>query len=232
MRDKIYRNREVLRGLTFDVKLNGRIYQFKIFYVNEDKIKVAIPISYREMSFDDSDSLPSIVKEVILDNSSNNTKPLYRQAYLSKHKLKKVPVIIDGVKFNFDNITNSNVLLVKFIEYDELLDSNAVSFVVKLRSVIEANLLENPPKVRKSYSSYSSFGTLPYLFESGGSNMYFQSVGNVKKVISDEKLEESRKKHKKLAEEEKKKREKMEKLEKELGLDKPSKTRNMDHFRY
>lgn len=231
MKDKIYKNREVLRGLAFDTQLNGRFYQFKIYYVNENHIKIAIPISFKEMMSEESDSLPGIVKEAILENSSNNAKPLFRQAYLSKHKLKKVSIIVDGIIFNFDQITNSNVLISKLIDYDELLDSNAGSFVAKLRNTIEDNLLENPPKVRKSYSSYSSFGTLPYLFESGGYGMYFQQVGNVTKVISDEELEISREKHKKEAEKEKRNREKMRKLEEELGLNKSSKTRSLARFR-
>ena len=230
MRNKIYKNREVLRNLPVGVTLCGEDYEFKIIYVNEKVIKMGITLNYSDMLFADSNSLDGIVKKVILETSSNNAPLLARQAFLSKHKLKKVDVVADGIEFKIDTVTNSNLMLAKSIGYHELLNSND-GFFESIRNTVEDNLLENPPKVRKSYSNYSSFGTLPYLFETGGEYMHFTEVGYSRTVVSEEQLEKNREKFKEQSEKEKKNREKMKKLDKELGLDKKSDTRELARFR-
>ena len=227
MNDKIYKNREVLRNLAFDVSLNGRDYQFKIFYVNENRIKVGISVSYSEMILDEPDSLPGILKEVILENSTNKRKPLSRQANISKQKLKNTQVNVGGVDFEIETVTNSNVVLVKFLDYDGLLNSTE-AFTTTLRSFVEDNLLENPPEVKNiPKSQFKEYIPSPGYW---ALEMYFQEVGHVRKSISEERLERSRELHKKEAEEGKRNREKMEKLDKELGLDKPLKSKNLDKF--
>ena len=227
MRNKIYKNREVLRNLPVDVTLCGDDYEFKIIYVNEKVIKIGITLYYNDMLFADSNSLDGIVKKVILETSSNNAPVLSRQAFLSKHKLKKVDVIVDGIEFKIDTVTNSNLMLAKSIGYHELLNSNDDGFFESIRNTVEDNLLENPPKIKNNHSSVYA----PDVFYPWGYETHFQEIGESVTVVSEAQLEKNRKKFKKESEEGERNREKMKKLDKELGLDKKSDTRELARFR-
>lgn len=228
MKEKIIKNKEVLRGITFYAKLKSSFYKFKIVYVNEDIIKISISFKYDELVSFEPNSFEDIIRNTIIDISPNNSLSLSRQATISKNKLKKVPITVDGNEFKFEYITISQVMLVKFIEYPELLNSNEGSFLSFVKKVIEDNLLDNPPKPKPHSPTYAV--STPF-YDSVFDTMTFQELGERRTVVSEAQLEKNREKFKEQYENEKHKREKMEKLEKELNLDKKSNTRNLARFR-
>ena len=232
MRQKIYDNREVLRGLTLNVPLGYDNYQFKIIYVNQTGVKITISLKYSEIASATSDSLPGIVREMIYDTNSNLHVPISRRAEVSRFKLKKSKIIIDSNEFEFDLITASQIKIVKIITYDELLNANANDFITSIRTVIDDNLMENPPIVKKPYNSgYGWWSDVPYLFNDWGTSMNFTQLRGRRAVVSDERLERNREKFKKQHEKEKENREKMRKLEEEINLNRPSRTRDLARFR-
>lgn len=229
MKEKIIKNKEVLHGKTFNSNLMGKYYEFKIMYVNEDVVKISISFDYSEINRAGSDSFEGIIKKIILETSPDNSIPLARQATMSRNRLKKIPIIVDNNDFKFEYITNSQVMVVKFIEYDELINSNDGSFLGSVRRFIGRNLLDNPPE-SKPIKDYG-YGDVPYLFDSGGDPFIFRELGPRRTVVSERKLEENREKYRDLREEERKKRERAEKLDKELNLDKKPTFRNLPRHR-
>lgn len=231
MKELIFKNREVLAGLRFDAKLNDELIQFKIVYVNDKVIKISTSIKFKDMVIVDSDSFAGTVKKLIEETCPNNKLSLSRQASISKIKLKKIPLIIEGNKFQIDYITPSQIMIGKGIDYDTLLNSNEGSFVNAVKNIVEKNLLSDPPEPKKIKTHGLYWGHVPYLFDSAGDGMHFTQLGPRRTVISEKKLEENREKYKDQREKEKKAREHMEKLEKELNLNKKHNTRDLARFR-
>lgn len=231
MKELIFKNREVLAGLTFDAKLNGELIKFKILYVNDKVIKITTSIKFEDLIFVDSDSFAGTVRKLIEETCPNNKLSLSRQASISKMKLKQIPIIIEGNKFQIDYITPSQIIIGKSIEYDSLLNSKEGSFENNVKHIVEKNLLSDPPKPKKIKTHGLYWGHVPYLFDSAGDGMHFVELGPRRTVISEKKLEENREKYKEQHKKEKKAREHMEKLEKELNLDKKHATRDLARFR-
>ena len=229
MKEKIIKNKEVLHGKTFNSKLMDRYYEFKIVYVNEDVVKISISFTYSDISSASSNSFEGIIKKTILETSPNNNLPMARQATMSRNRLKNIPIIVDNYDFKFEYITNSQVMVVKFIDYDELINSKEDSFLGFVRRFIGKNLLDHPPK-SKPIKSYG-YGYAPYLFDSGGDYFRFRQLGHRRSVVSEKKIEENREKFKEQREKDKIARERMEKLEKELNLNKKQKTRDLARHR-
>ena len=229
MKTKIYQNREGLQGKKVIVRLCGRSYEFKIMYVTRKEITVYTTFKFRELGYAGSDSVESIIKNIISENTPDNKLSLSRKASLASGKLKRIAVVIEGNKFKFDQITNSGLRLVKSITYDELFGCEKPSFTYDVLNFVKNNISDNPPKPRKVVNRYS--WDVPYLFDSGGNTMNFKTLGHRRTVVSESKLEINRQKHKQLLKEEKEKREKMEKLEKDLNLNKKSKTRDLARYR-
>lgn len=198
MKDKIYKNREVLRGLSILTTLAGGFYKFKILYVNDRGIKISMP-----MPFEDLDSaigpIESIVKKVIVENSTNKDVSLSRKAYLSRPKLKRIPIVVDNVKFKLDNITGSKLTLDKLIGYDELEECGDEGFLSIIRRNVSRNLLKYPPEVKKEkdYGYYGYSTITPYLFDSFDPGMNFQEWNPRRESLSEAEIERSRKKYKK-----------------------------------
>lgn len=227
MKDKIIKNKEVLHGINFDAKLNDEFYNFKIIYVNDNVIKIAISFNYSKLRHADSNSFEGIIKRIILETCPNNNLSLDRQATISRNRLKNIPIIVDGNEFRFEMITNSQIKVVKFIKYEELLNSQEGSFLNSVLNVIEANLIDNPPKSKpiKSYGyGFSLFGSSVDFFD-------FKQLGHRRVPVSEKKLEENREKFKEQRKKEKRNMEKMENLEKELNLNKKQKTRDLARYR-
>ena len=231
MKGLIFKNREVLAGLKFDAKLNDEVIQFKIVYVNEKVIKVSTSIKFKDMVIVDSGSFAGTVRKIIKETCPNNKLSLSRQASISKIKLKKIPIIIEGNKFQIDYITPSQIMIGKSIEHDSLLNSKEGSFENNVKNIVEKNLLSNPPKPKKIKTHGLYWGHVPYLFDSAGDGMHFTQLGPRRTVISEKKLEENREKYREQREKDKKARERMEKLKKELNLDKKRNTRDLARFR-
>lgn len=231
LKEKILKNKAILDGLKFDVKLCNRVYEFKIMYVNENVIKIAIPVTYAKMNHAHSNSLEGIVKKVILETSPNNDIPLSRQAYLSKSKLKNTVIIVEGIEFKMDYITNSKLIVQKFIEYDELLDSENGTFLGAVKKVILNNLVDNPPKPKTISKHDYGYGYVPYLFDSFSQPMHFKKLGDRRTVVSESKLEKNREKFKEQRKKDEEGRKKYEELEKRLNLNKKSSTRNLARHR-
>lgn len=217
--------------MKINVNLCNRIYEFKILFVNESGVKVGIPITFREMEYADSNSLEDIVKKVILDTCANNQFPLYRQAYLSKHKLKKEEIVVEGNIFKMDRITNSKLIVQKLIDFDELLSSQNGTFLGTVKEVILENLVDNPPKPKTIKSHGYGYGYVPYLFESFSQPMHFQKLGHRRTFVSDAEVEKNREKYKKQREKDAEKRKKFKKLEKELESNKKDSTRDLARHR-
>ena len=230
MKSKIYENREGLQGRKFMVNLNGSRYEFRIMYVDRKEITVYTSVKFSDMASAPSGSVEGIIRNIILENTPDNNLPLSRRAFRASGKLKKIPVIIRGIRFRFDLFTSSNVRLVKSMDYDELFDSQKGSFAGKVNDFVLNNLSDNPPKPKKYLDNGRSFSA-PYLFNSGGDGMYFRKLGPRRTVVSEAQLEKNRQRNKEISKEEKKKREKIEKLESELGLNKKSHTRELARYR-
>ena len=231
MKDKIVKNKAVLDGLKFNGKLCNRVYEFKIMYVNENVVKIAIPVTYSKMKYARYDSLEGIVKKAILETSANNQFPLYRQAYLSKHKLKKTEIVVDGVKFRMDYITKSKLIVEKLIGYDELLEAPNGTFLGTVKKEILSNLVDNPPKPKTISSTGYGYGYVPYLFDSFAQPMHFQKLGHRRTVVSEAKLEENREKYKEQRKKDEEGRKKYEELEKKLNSNKKVSTRDLARHR-
>lgn len=227
MKEKIIKNKAVLHGKTFNSNLMDRDYEFKIMYVNENVVKISISFTYADISSAGSNSFEGIIKKTILETSPNNRLPLARQATMSRNKLKNIPVIVDDNDFKFEYITNSQVKVVKFIDYDELINSKDESFLGSVRLFIGRNLLDHPPKSRP----IKSYGYGDALFGTSSDYFYFTELGHRRSVVSETKLEENREKFKNQREKEKIAREHMEKLEKELNLNKKQKTMDLARYR-
>ena len=228
MKTKIFKNREGLQGKKVNLMLCGRQYTFKIMYVNRNEITVYTTIKYKDMDNSISNSVEGIVKNIIIENTPDNRLSLSRRASLASGKLKKIPVVIEGNEFKFDQITTSGFRLVKSISYDELFWCET-GFTCDILNFVENNLSDNPPEPKKIADSYSY--SVPYLFDTGGYVMNFKTLGHRRTVVSEALLERNRQKHKNLNIKEREKREKMERLEKELNLDKKSKTRELARYR-
>ena len=228
--NKIFDNRAVLQGLKIYAKLNREYYRFKIVYVNEKGVKIDIPFKYDDLMCISQNSLECIIKNTILENSSNNDLPINRQASLCINKLKDANVIVDGLEFKLNRITQSGLIVEKFITYEELGESDS-DFLVTIKSSIERNLVDNPPKPRKTKSYGSGFGITPYLFDSRSEELHFKELGPRRTVVSEAQLEKNRQIHKDEYEKNKENIEKFEKMEKELKLNKKSNTRDLARFR-
>ena len=124
MKTKIYKNRQVLQGKTFLVKLNSRPYYFQIKNVSNKEIKIVYHMKFSEINFSIPSTIEGIVKKVILENTSDRVETFDRRIFKSAVKLKKVRIIIDGVRFRLNNITHTYLDLEKVIELDELLESD------------------------------------------------------------------------------------------------------------
>jgi len=220
MKDKIYKNREVLRGLTILTVLSGGFYNFKIQSVNEKGINISCGISYDELNSTKIGPVESILKKVIAENNSNYQESYSRRAFLSSFKLKKIPIIVDGIEFNIDNITNSKITIAKLISYDELENCEERGFISVIKRNVKRNLLDNPPKILKHESLWSHH----FLFD------LFDFV-HTPRNISEEQVEKNRIKYKKQRDEENRKRIMAEQLDKELNLDKKNNTRELARFR-
>ena len=231
MKELIFKNREVLAGLVLDVNLNGKPNKFKILYVDDEVIKISKDIYFKDMDFVAPDSFDGAVRKIIVETCPNNNLSLSRQASISKIKLKKIPIIIEGNEFQIDYITTSQITIGKIIDYDSLLNSNEGSFVNKVKKIVEKNLLLNPPKPKKIKTHGHYRGNVPDLFDSGRDMMNFKQLGPRRTVISEKKLEENREKYMEQREKEKKARQRMKKLENELNLDKKQNTRDLARFR-
>ena len=232
LKNKIFKNKSILDGLKFDVELCNKIYEFKIQYISEKFIKIGIPVTFSKMGHADINSLEGIVKKTILETSANNQIPLYRQAYLSKYKLKNKEFFIDGIRFKMDYITSSKLIVQKFIDYDELLGSENGTFLGTIKKVILNNLVDNPPEPKKISSYESGYsGDVPYLFSSFSQPMHFKKLGNRKSVVSEAKIEENREKYKNQRKKDAEARKKYEELEKKLGLNKKSSTKDLARHR-
>lgn len=228
---KIVKNKALLDGLRFNVTLCNRIYEFKIFFVNENGIKVGIPITFEEMEYVDSNSLEYIVKEVILETSANNQFPLYRQAYLSKHKLKNQEIVVEGNIFKMDLITSSKLTVQKLIDYDELLESENGTFLGTVKEVVLNNLVDNPPKPKTIKSYGYGYGNVPYLFDSFSEPMHFHKLGPRRTFVSDTEVEKNREKYEGQRKKEAENRKKYEELEKKLDSYKKASTRDLARHR-
>lgn len=232
MKDKIYRNREVLRGKTFNARILSEDHEFTIMYVTDRLVNISKSIAYKEMYATNRNSLYKEIKGTILDNSASGSGlTLDERTFASRSRLKRVPIVIDDLTFNFANIFTSGIRIDMSIDLDDLLEGEDGTFMGDVRNAVLDNLLDNPPKVRKS--GYDGFSwNLPYLFNDGGNAMYFTSVGRQRKVVSDVELERNRERFKKQHEEEKLKREKGRKLNEELGFNnKKSHTRDLARYR-
>ncbi len=221
---KVYKNREVLSGKEFKAKLNGRYYQFTIMKANNESITIYKTIPYSEMNFANSSSLQGIIKGIIIDNSIDDDD-LSKMAFASRTKLKNTPILIDGYKFKFGQITNSSVMLEFSMDIDDLLESEDDTFSGNIKNFVLDNLMDNPPKIKRNRNYYGSYN-VPYLMRSGTPEMYFTSVGRTRTVITEEELERNREKFKDQIEEERIKREKAEQLKKEFDFNKKSKKRD------
>ena len=228
MKRKIYLNREVLRGKTFHVELSGCCTDFSIAFVTDKIAVINKSITYKKMTHPPKNSVENIVKNVILDDSVDNGLPLSRRAFQSSVKLKKIPIIIDGHKFEFKQITNSGVIIGLTIDLDEMIENEGDALIQVVKNVILNNLQDNPPQP-KAYSG--RVYNLPYLFQYGSSGMYFTSVGESREIVSEAELKRNKEKFKDQIEEEKRRNEKAEKFKKEMPLNKKSNTRDMARFR-
>lgn len=193
MKTKIYKNRQVLQNIPFVVGLNDQHYMFQIKSVSNKELKIVYHMEYEQINRADYNSIEYVVKGVIYENSPNKRQSLDRMAFKSSVKLKKVSVVIDGIKFKLNNITNSGLDLEKAIGLDELLESDDDSFLGNVKINVLNNLLENPPPIEKIRCAY---GDIPYLFDSGGDYMFFQTLRRQKKPSSPKKLDDSEKREK------------------------------------
>lgn len=221
MKTKIYQNREGLQGKKVQVQLCGRLYMFKIMYVTRKEITVYTTIKFKDMMYTDSKSLEGTIKNLILENTPDNSLDFPRRTFLASGKLKKMKVGIDGINFKFDQITNSGLRLVRSISYDELFGCEKPSFTYDILNFVENNISDNPPRVSKP-GSYRNYGFHSFLFDFSFSTPV---------DLSEEKIERNRKKYKKQRKEEKRKREKGKQLDKMLNLDKKPNTRELARFR-
>ena len=73
MKTKIYQNREGLQGKKVQVQLCGRLYMFKIMYVTRKEITVYTTIKFKDMMYTDSKSLEGTIKNLILENTPDNS---------------------------------------------------------------------------------------------------------------------------------------------------------------
>ena len=230
MKTKIYKNREILRGKTFSSNLNGHFCRFEIVYVDRKGIKIKRLFKYSQIKYANSGSLEGMVRDFINDNAAGSGLPLSRKAYMSSTKLKSIPLEIDGIEFSVDQVTNSNITIGKFIEYDDFLENETDRFLNDMNRFVLNNIMDNPPIPRKR-KVYGGYFTTPYLFGSGGNNMYFTELGGRRTVVSESELERNREKHKDLREKSRKNREKMKKLEEEISSNQKSKTWEMARHR-
>ena len=97
-------------------------------YVNENGIKINTLFKFGALMCISPNSLECAVKNTILENSSNNDLLINRQAYLCKNKLKKVNVVVDGLIFKLNQITQSGLFVEKFIDFGEF-DDNYSQFM-------------------------------------------------------------------------------------------------------
>lgn len=222
MKNKIFKNREVLRGLNVNIPLLGNVYDFKINYADQKKLKISISFEYSSIKGSNPDTFEGIIDDIIIYNSADDFD-YSRRAFRSSARIKKIPIVVDGVEFRFDIITNSNIVVSKVILLDDMLGAEDGTFLGNIKNIVLSNLLDNPPKhyERRYMSGYyfSSYFDFPFFGMSSRIDM------------SEEKLEKNRKKYKKQREEEKRKREKAKQLDKELGLDKRQNTRDLARFR-
>ena len=225
MKNKIYKNRQVLQGKKFLVSLNNRFYYFNIKYASNKELKIVYPMKYDEMKFANQDSIEGIVKKVILETRTDSSLSLKRTAFKFSIKLKRIPIIIDNIEFYLNNITNSSLVLEKVIDLDDLLESEENTFLGTVKMNVINNLLENPPPIKKIRCSY---GDIPYIFDTGGEVMHFTTLRRQKPPGSQKKLNEEEKK--------KKLREKSEiykniKKSKESSSNQRSNTRDLARYR-
>ena len=59
MKYKIYRNKEVLRGIKFKAKLKNKFYDFKIFSVSTEGITISKSMNYDKINYATPDSFES-----------------------------------------------------------------------------------------------------------------------------------------------------------------------------
>lgn len=230
MKMKIYKNREVLASKELEARLNGRYYQFTIMGVDAESMTIYKNISYADMGRVSPDSLEEIVKTTILDNSIKDIN-LSQRAFNSRTKLKRIPIIIDGNKFEFGQITGSGVRLEFSISLDDLLESKGNTFFTgDIKGFVLDNLMGDPPEIKRRNQYVSDF-SVPYLFQNGINTMYFTEVGPTRTVVSKAELERNRERNKELREKEKIANEKAEKLKKEFNFNKKSNTRDLARFR-
>ena len=229
MKMKIFKNREVLAGRDFEARLNGRYCQFTIMGVDAESMAIYKNISYDDMNRASQDSLEDIVKRTILDNSIKDIN-LSQRAFNSRTKLKRIPIIIDGNRFEFGQITNSGVRLEFSVSLDELLEIEDDTFTGDIKGFVLDNLMDNPPEIKRRNQYVSDF-SVPYLFQNEINTMYFTKVGPTRTVVSKAELERNRERNKELIEKEKITNEKAEKLKKEFNFNKKSNTRDLARFR-
>ena len=201
-------------------------------YINDKVVNISKSISFNEMFHVSPDSLQGVIKQIIRDNSIENRHlPLSKKAFMSRTKLKRTPIIIDGYNFYFSYIFESGVKLDSDIKLDDLLEAEDNTFIGDVKDAVLDNLLDNPPKIEKIGEDIYSWNA-PFIVGSSINSMHFKTLGPQRKVVSDAELERNREIHKDEREEEKRKREMGKKLDKELGLDKKkSHTRELARFR-
>lgn len=231
MKDKIYRNRQVLRGTEFKAKLLSREYEFTIMYVTDKVVNISKSISYDEMSHASQSSLQGTLKRKILQNSAGDANmSLSERAFMSRTKLKRIPLNIGGNDFYFSNIFESSVRLDSDIGLDDLIKSEEGTFIGDVKSVVLNNLLDNPPEIEKIGADINSWEAR-FIVGSKINTMDFKTVGPQRKFVSDAEVERNREIYKEQREKEKLNREKARKLNEELNLDKKTNTRYLARHR-
>lgn len=231
MKDKIYRNRQVLRGTSFKAKLLSKEQDFTIMYVTDKAVNISKSISYDEMSHASPGSLQSIVKRIILENSVGDAdSSLSQRAFGSRTKLKRISLPIGGYEFHFSYIFKSSVKLDLDIGLDDLMESEENTFIGDVKNVVMDNILDNPPKIEKIGADINS-REAPFIVGSKINTMDFKTVGPQRKFVSDAEVERNREIYKEQREKEKLNRERARKLNEELNLDKKTYTRHLARHR-
>lgn len=226
-KQKIFKNKNVLRGTKFKAMLNDSYYNFTIMWVNNNEICIHNSINFKNIDSYKFGSLQYLVKNIIIENCVDDDLLLSKKAFSSRTKLKEIPIVYAGCNFKFAQITNSGIKLELVIDIDDLLKNEDNSFIGDVKNVVLNNLLENPPveKKEKYYSNSISYYDSDFVF------YRFTPVGSRQKIISDEELERNRVKNAEINKEEKRKREKGRKLKEELQLNKRLDTKSLARIR-